>query len=119
MKLHRLFLAVLCLCLLGGCQKAVEPSRYIMPDVVVAIAPFTQPTQTSELLSGFIPEGQKPISAKSLAALDSLFRTKLHTDKHTYVFLSESDIRGPLVKDERGRRNALVTWAEPAAPVPT
>ena len=114
MKLRHLFLAVLCFCLLAGCQKAVEPSRYIMPDVVVAIAPFTQPTQTSELLSGFIPEGQKPIPAKSLAALDSLFRTKLHTDKHTYVFLSESDIRGPLVKDERGRRNALVTWAERA-----
>ena len=30
------------------------------------------------------------------------------------MFLSESDIRGPLVKDERGRRNALVTWAERA-----
>lgn len=114
MKLHRLFLAVLCLCLLGGCQKAVEPSRYIMPDVVVAVAPFTQPTQTSELLSGFIPEGQERVPAKTLAAMDALFRAKLHADKHKFVFLDRADVSGRLIKDERGRRNALTTWAERA-----
>ena len=62
MKIRHLFLAVLCFALLAGCQKAAEQSRFIMPDVVVAVAPFTQPTQTSELLSGFIPEGQEAVS---------------------------------------------------------
>ena len=115
MKLRHLFLAVLCFALISGCQKAEESSRFIMPDVVVAIAPFTQPTQTSELLSGFIPEGQKEITDKKLAELDALFHSKLHSDKHKLVFLSHADIDGPMAKDERGRRNALVTWAERAA----
>lgn len=114
MKIRHFFLVVLALCLLTACQKKVEPSRYIMPDVVVAIAPFTQPTQTSDLLSGFIPEGQKAISEERLTQLDGLFRSKLHADRHSYVFLSRADVRGPLSKDERGRRNALVTWAERA-----
>ena len=114
MKLRHLFLAVLCFALLSGCQKAEEPSRFIMPDVVVAVSPFTQPAQTSDLLSGFIPEGQKEISAKKLAELDTLFHSKLHSGKHKFVFLSQADIDGPMAKDERGRRNALVTWAERA-----
>jgi len=115
MKLRHFFLAILCFALISGCQKAEESSRFIMPDVVVAIAPFTQPTQTSELLSGFIPEGQKEITDKKLAELDALFHSKLHSGKHKLVFLSQADIDGPMAKDERGRRNALVTWAERAS----
>ena len=114
MKLRHLFLAILCFALLSGCQKDEVQSRFIMPDLVVAIAPFTQPVQTSELLSGFIPEGQKEVSAKKLAELDALFHSKLHGQKHKFVFLTQADISGPMAKDERGRRNALVTWAERA-----
>lgn len=111
----RHFLLVLCsLCLLAGCQKADEQQRLIMPDLVVAIAPFTQPTQTTELLSGFIPEDQKKISDQTLAQLDTLFRGKLNSANHPYVFLSDADIRGDMARDARGRRNALVTWAERA-----
>lgn len=115
MKIRHLFLAVLCFALLVGCQKDTEQSRFIMPDLVVAVAPFTQPMQTSELLSGFIPENQAVISDKKLAELDALFHSKLHSDKHKFVFLTQADIDGPMAKDERGRRNALVTWAERAA----
>ena len=115
MKIRHLFLAVLCFALLVGCQKDAEQSRFIMPDLVVAVAPFTQPTQTSELLSGFIPEKQAVITDKKLAELDALFHSKLHSDKHKFVFLTQADIDGPMAKDERGRRNALVTWAERAA----
>ena len=111
----RHFLLVLCsLCLLAGCQKAPEQQRLIMPDLVVAVAPFTQPTQTTELLSGFIPEDQQKISDQTLAQLDDLFRGKLDRSKHPYVFLSNADIRGDMARDERGRRSALVTWAERA-----
>lgn len=114
----RHFLLVLCsLCLLAGCQKAAEQQRLIMPDLVVAIAPFTQPTQTTELLSGFIPEDQKKISEQTLNSLDALFRERLNPAKHPYVFLSDADIRGDMARDNRGRRNALVTWAERARKV--
>ena len=85
----RHFLLALCsLCLLAGCQKGPEQQRLIMPDLVVAVAPFTQPTQTTELLSGFIPEDQKKISEHTLAALDDLFRDKLKKSGRSYVFLS-------------------------------
>ena len=115
MSFFRHVLLVLCsLCLLAGCQNSVEPQRLIMPDLVVAVAPFTQPTQTTELLSGFIPEDQKKISEETLNALDDLFREKLHPTKHPYVFLSDADISGDMARDARGRRNALVTWAERA-----
>ena len=114
MKFRAFLLAVLTVCLLAGCEKSSGPSRFIMPDVVVAVAPFTQPTQTSELLSGFIPEGQKTIPGEKLTELDGLFRSKLHADKHSYIFLSRADVRGPLHKDDRGRRNALITWADRA-----
>ena len=108
----RHFLLALCsLCLLAGCQKGPEQQRLIMPDLVVAVAPFTQPTQTTELLSGFIPEDQKKISEQTLAALDDLFRDKLKKSGRSYVFLSDADISGDMARDARGRRNALFTWA--------
>lgn len=114
MHFRHFLLALLCLCLLGGCQKDDEQQRLIMPDLVVAVAPFTQPTQTTELLSGFIPEDQKKISAQTLSELDALLREKLHPGLHRYVFLTDADIQGDMARDSRGRRNALVTWAERA-----
>ena len=114
MPFRHFLLVLFSLCLLAGCQKAEEQQRLIMPDLVVAVAPFTQPTQTAELLSGFIPEDQKRISDQTLKSLDALFREKLHPNLHPYVFLSDADISGDMAKDESGRRNALVTWAERA-----
>ena len=52
-----------------------------------------------------------------LNELDALFRERLHPDLHRYVFLSEADIQGDMARDSRGRRNALVTWAERARAV--
>ena len=96
----RHFLLALCsLCLLAGCQKGPEQQRLIMPDLVVAVAPFTQPTQTTELLSGFIPEDQKKISEQTLAALDDLFRDKLKKSGRSYVFLSDADISGDMARE--------------------
>ena len=109
---HRFFFALFCLCLLAGCQSNIEQQRLIMPDVVVAVAPFTQPVQTAELLSGFIPEEQAKISNNTLANLDSLFRQKLHRNAHSYIFLKPADLGEELARDSRGRRNALATWAE-------
>lgn len=114
MRFRHFLLVLYSLCLLAGCQKAPEQQRLIMPDLVVAVAPFTQPTQTTELLSGFIPEDQQKISEQTLAQLDDLFRGKLDRSKHPYVFLSNADIRGDMARDARGRRSALVTWAERA-----
>ena len=114
MKFRHFFLALSCACLLAGCEKAPVQTSYITPDVVVAVTPFTQPEQTADLLSGYIPEDQAPISAEVLARLDELFRAKLSTDSHRYLLLSQADISGDLTRDTRGRRSALMTWAEHA-----
>lgn len=114
MRFRHVLLVLCSLCLLAGCQKAPEQQHLIMPDLVVAVAPFTQPTQTTELLSGFIPEDQKKISEQTLDELDELFRGKLNRSRHPYVFLSNADINGDMSRDARGRRSALVTWAERA-----
>lgn len=112
---YRHFFVIICMIfMVSGCQKAEEQQRFIMPDIVVAVAPFTQPTQTTELLAGFIPEAQKRIPESTLNELTDLFHKKLHAEKHSYVFLSNADIQGDMARDERGRRNALITWAERA-----
>lgn len=114
MKARHFFLALLCFCLLAGCEKAPVQNRLILPEAVVAIAPFTQPEQTADLLSGFIPEDQAEIPGEVLARLDELFRAKLSTDSHRYVMLGQADISGGLTRDARGRRSALNTWVERA-----
>ncbi len=112
MYLRRLIFAILCLCLVAGCEKRAEQERLIMPEIVVAIAPFTQPTQTMELLSGFIPEDQAAVNAETLAQLDSVFRDKLNAQKdHAYVFVDRAALGGEMSRDKRGRRSALETWA--------
>ena len=56
----------------------------------------------------------RDLSEETLAKMDTLFRDKLNPAKHPYVFLSDADIAGDMARDARGRRNALVTWAERA-----
>ena len=109
---RRFFFVLLSLFLLTACQKQQDEQEIlVLPEVVIAVAPFTQPETTSDLLSGFIPEDRKLVSQKTLSELDMLLRDKLHRDKHKYAFLKLSDITGNPAKDERGRRNALAAWA--------
>lgn len=112
MRAFRFLFFVLCLSLLAACEKAEDPQRLILDDLSVAIAPFTQPRQTADLLSGFIPEDQTKVDDNALNALDEALRQKLAHTQREYVFLSRADIGGELARDARGRRNVLVTWAE-------
>ncbi|MCQ2444112.1 MAG: nucleoid-structuring protein H-NS [Mailhella sp.] len=114
MRFRYLVLTAAAIAMLAGCQKKSEPELLIAPGLTVAVAPYTQPTQTADLLSGFIPEGQRKISAEALASLDEAFRGKLDHKGRRYVMLRLSDIQGDMARDSRGRRSALVTWAERA-----
>ncbi len=112
MTLRRIFFAFACFCLLSACEKAPVQERLIMPDLTVAVAPFTQPRQTEDLLSGFIPEGQALAAQTKLDTLDSIFQEKLNRQKnHAYIFLSKSILDGEPARDTRGRKSALETWA--------
>ena len=117
MLYRRLLLAVFSVFLLAGCQKPEAPQRLIMDDLSIAVAPFTQPRQTAELLSGFIPEDQARVDEAVLDSLDEIFRQKLSRSPRHYVFLGRADVDGDLARDTRGRRNALTTWAARARAV--
>ncbi len=112
MRALRFLIPVLCLCLLAACQKSEDPKLLILDDLSVAVAPFTQPRQTADLLSGFIPEAQVKIDDNVLNSLDEAFRRELSRTQREYVFLSRADIDDELARDARGRRSALATWAK-------
>ena len=114
MRFRSLILTAAGIALLAGCQKSPEQELLISPQLTVAVAPYTQPRQTTDLLSGFIPEDQKKISGEALASLDEAFRAKLDRNAHNYVILSQADLQGEMGRDAKGRRSALVTWAERA-----
>lgn len=115
MTFRRAFFAIVCFCLLAACEKAPVQERLIMPDLTVAVAPFTQPRQTTDLLSGFIPEDQSTVAAGKLDGLDSIFQEKLNTQKnHRYIFLSKGSRPAEPALDSRGRKSALETWASQA-----
>jgi len=108
---RRLLLLVFSLFILAGCQKEPEQQVFVLSDVTIAVAPFTQPTATADLLAGFIPEDQAMADDKALLELDMRFRGKLHKDAHAYVFLKRSDVEGEKARDAKGRRSALAGWA--------
>lgn len=114
MRFRYLILAAAALAMLAGCQKKADQELLIAPELTVAVAPYTQPMQTTDLLSGFIPEGQKKIPAETLASLDDAFRSRLGSKGRKYVMLRRSDIQGDMARDARGRRSALATWVERA-----
>ncbi len=92
MRITTIILSVLCLSfLLGACQKStadVERSSSVIPlDLTIGVVPFSQPLNTSELITGYIPENQGHITSDALNELDLMLRTSLHTTGRTYSWL--------------------------------
>ncbi len=114
MLYRRALFALFCVFFLAGCEKAEEPQYLVTEDLCVAVAPFTQPRQSADLLAGFIPEDQTRIDDDVLDSLDEAFHQKLSRIPRNYVFLSRADMGNALDRDDRGRRNALYTWAQRA-----
>lgn len=108
------FLCAALLVLLGACQSHIEAPPLPLPDLRVGIAPFTQPTQATELLAGFVPEEQGRIPAEAAQELDDALAEKLERTGRRYTFLSPGAVQGPLLQDEQGRRSALATWVQRA-----
>jgi hypothetical protein len=81
--------AGLILCLIGlfmiaGCSKSKAPAQ--LPQVTMGLAMFTQPTNTGELLAGYIPSDQFKVSAETLNKLDADFEKLLLTEtKRIYL----------------------------------
>lgn len=105
------------LCLIGlaffmsACQEqALIPA--LPAPVVIAVAPYNQPTHEAQLLAGYIPSEQGLASAGDLAAYDELLQEKLAKTRRHYIFLTLDDLKVNIQKDSKGRANVLATWAK-------
>ena len=94
MKFHKNFLPILVLiCLLAaGCQRGraskADVPYLISPNYNVAVAPFTQPFTTGQLISGMLPEYQGRISEEELQSLDLDLREVLRSaTRRQYNFI--------------------------------
>ncbi|MDR1856113.1 MAG: hypothetical protein LBR22_02995 [Desulfovibrio sp.] len=84
----------LCLALVAGCGRSRGEARTPSPDRgTITVAPFTQPTDGSQLILGAIPEDQGRIAQDALPALDRKLREILMTKtKATCVFPQRLDL---------------------------
>jgi hypothetical protein len=85
----RALLAALCLMLAAGCARQSRTEERTSPTGrgSVTVAPFTQPTDISQLILGALPENQGRIPQDMLASLDREFRAVLGTQgKSTFTY---------------------------------
>lgn len=111
--MKRIILACLMLFALftSACQEqALIPA--LPAPVVIAVAPYNQPTHEAQLLAGYIPSEQGLASADDLAAYDELLKERLSKTRRQYIFLTLDDLKVNIQKDSKGRANVLATWAK-------
>ena len=106
--------AVLLLASLGACQKRTpaEHTPTIIPqELRVGVAWFAQPTTTSELIAGRLPERQGRINPGLLTDLDSMLaRTLSHESNRQYVTLHAPASAPSMNVHESGSHQGLQTW---------
>ncbi len=93
MHMRNILFGVICLSfLMVACQKStadIERSSSVIPlDLTIGVVPFSQPTTTSKLITGFIPQNQGLITQDVLAQLDIMLRSSLHTTGRTFNWLA-------------------------------
>jgi len=95
---------------LNGCQQAGKQKIFPIPDFAVAVASFSQPTSTTELLAGTLPENHQPVSLANLDRLNNLLYSQLEAETRAFLLLPPQDYLKPLRVDGRGKRSSLATW---------
>ena len=116
-RLRMLLLPALCL-LMIACACSRRPSstadvpRVISPSYVISVAPFTQPINASQLITGHIPDNQGRIADEQLPSLDSRFQTVLNADsKRQYKFINTIDLPKDLTRFHSSEQpQALPLW---------
>lgn len=105
------------ICLMGlafltsACQEqALIPA--IPAPVVIAVAPYNQPTHEAQLLAGYIPKEQGLASAAELASYDEMLKKQLAKTRRQYIFLTLDDLKVNIQRDSKDRANVLATWAK-------
>lgn len=114
--LHLVFLTILTLALACGCARkptsTAEVPRTISGAYKISVAPFTQPRDTGQLLTGQIPEDQGKIPLDALLALDRELREVLMTDTNRqFNFIPRRNLEEDLtITHSTGQPSALPRW---------
>lgn len=108
---------IIFLCLMGltflisACQEqALIPA--LPAPVVIAVAPYNQPTHEAQLLAGYIPKEQGLATADELAYYDEMLQESLAQTHRNYLFLTLDDLKVNIQRDSKDRANVLATWAK-------
>lgn len=116
-RLHIMLLLALCLILaVGACSRrtrsAADVQRTLPPSYAVSVAPFTQPINASQLITGHIPENQGRVADEQLPALDRQFRSVLSAgSKRHYRFTNALDLPADLTRFHSSEQpQALPVW---------
>ncbi len=97
--------------LLTACQE--QPMIPAIPaPVVIAVAPYNQPTHDAQLLAGYIPSEQGLASPDDLALYTAILQERLAKTRRHYIFLTSEDLNITIQRDSKDRANVLATWAK-------
>lgn len=116
MKKYALLFVAIWLLFVAGCARqsksSAEVPRLLPQSYRIAVAPFTQPLNPGQLITGQIPEDQGAIPPDALLALDLDLRDVLTKNTHRhYEFLSASDVQKEFdYKHSTGQPGALPHW---------
>ena len=116
-RLRMLLLPALCLMLIAcACSRrptsTADVPRVISPSYVISVAPFTQPINASQLITGRIPDNQGRIADEQLPSLDRRFRNVLTTDsKRQFKYIDTIDLPRDLTRFHSSEQpQALPLW---------
>ncbi len=116
-RLRMLLLPALCLLLIAAaCSRrptsTADVPRVISQSYTISVAPFTQPINASQLITGHIPENQGKIAGEQLPSLDREFQGVLNADsKRQFKFINTIDLPKDLTRFHSSEQpQALPLW---------
>ena len=116
-RLRMLLLPALCLMLIAcACSRrptsTADVPRVISPSYVISVAPFTQPINASQLITGRIPDNQGRIADEQLPSLDRRFHNVLTADsKRQFKYIDAIDLSRDLTRFHSSEQpQALPLW---------
>lgn len=113
--LFYVFLA--CTLLLAACQKrpSQKPTSGPAYHQKIGVLGFTQPTTTSQLLRGTLPDNQGRIAPDALISLDRMLHSDLAKTQRMYTFIPVDHKVNSTDYHESGRPQGLAYWVDYAS----
>lgn len=114
---NKIYLALICLFLAiySGCtrkpQSTADIPRHLSPAIQVTVAPFMQPLEPGQLITGQIPEDQGRIPENELLLLDVDLRQTLAKTYRHYKYIPAKNLQGELnISHSTSQPNGFKRW---------